>query len=187
MNLTNFKGHLLASHPKQPEATLRKGVILMIRHDESGAVGLQINKQFYDDTFTLSTVMKNLGLYTDTDQPLYYGGEDATNRIHVIHSLDWYTGSTIKVNREIGVSNDVSVLAAIAENEGPEYFRVVAGYKKWGRGKLELEMAGKEPYTAVNSWNFSPATIESVFDLDNIDQWHAVNDESTKLQISSWF
>ena len=187
MNLPNFKGYLLAAHPRQPEADLRRGVMLIIRHDDLGSIGIQINKQFYDDTFTLGTVMKNLGFYTDIDQPLYYGGDDATNRIHVIHSLDWYTGSTIKVNQDIGVSNDVSVLAAISENEGPEYFRVVAGYKKWGKGKLDLEVFGKEPYSVINSWNFAPATIESVFDLDNIDQWYKVVDDSTRIQIASWF
>jgi putative transcriptional regulator len=187
MNLSNLKGQLLASHPKRAEPALRKGVILVVRHDETGAVGLQINKQFHDESFTLYTVMKNQGLYTDLDQPLYYGGDDGPSRIHIIHSLDWYASSTVKINQNIGVSNDVSILAAISENEGPEYFRAIAGYTKWGRGKLDLEVLGQEPYSIVDSWSCAPASMESVFELDDIDQWYKVIDDSTKIQVSAWF
>lgn len=182
----NYKGYIIAAHPKRQEPTLRRGVVLILDHDRSGAIGLQINKPFLND-ITFETVMQNVGLHTDQDQPLYNGGVEAGNRIHVIHTLDWYTANTIKINDNIGVSHDVSVLAAISKNEGPDYFRVVAGFTRWLPGNLEGEVLGEDPWNITHSWSFVPATPELVFGNDDIDQWHKVIAESSKMQVSTWF
>jgi putative transcriptional regulator len=186
MILENYKGCLLAAHPQQPDSSLRRAVALIIAHDKTGALGLQLNKKF-DGDFTMLTVMENLGLYSDSDQPLYNGGPDATNRIHVVHSLDWSTRSTIKVTNQLGVSNDISVLAAISENEGPEYFRVIAGYTRWLPKHLEGEMQGTDPWSVTQTWSSVPANIENVFSLDDIDQWYRTIDDAGRIQIASWF
>jgi putative transcriptional regulator len=186
MILENYKGCLLAAHPQQPESSLRRAVMLVIAHDKTGSLGLQLNKKF-DGDLTMLTVMENLGLYSDLDQPLYSGGPDATNRIHVVHSLDWSTRSTIKVTNQLGVSNDISVLAAISENEGPEYFRVIAGYTRWASKHLEGEMRGTDPWSVIHTWSSVPANIENVFSLDDIDQWYKTIDDAGRIQIASWF
>jgi putative transcriptional regulator len=182
----NYKGYLLAAHPKRHDPIMRRSVMLILDHDSTGAIGLQINKPFTND-ITFQTVMQNVGLVIDYDQPLYNGGQESTNRIHVIHSLDWYSPSTIKVNDKIGVSHDVSVLTAIAANEGPEYFRVCAGFTRWLPGHLEGEILGEEPWNISHTWGFSPANVETLFGLDDIDQWHQVIGESSSLQVSNWF
>lgn len=182
----NYKGYLLASHPRRQEPILRRSVQLILDHDKTGAIGLQINKPFTND-ITFQTVMQNVGLHTDYDQPLYNGGTESTNRIHVIHSLDWYTANTTKVTDKIGVSHDVSILAAIAKHEGPEYFRVVAGFTRWLPGHLEGEILGEEPWAITSTWSFVPAEVETVFGNDDIDQWHRVIADASKIQVSSWF
>lgn len=182
----NYKGYLLAAHPKRQDPILRRGVMLIIDHDDTGAIGLQINKPFTND-ITFATVMQNVGLPTGVDQPLYNGGPESTNRIHVIHSLDWYSPTTIKITDRIGVSNDVSVLAAISKNEGPEYFRVAAGFTRWLPGHLDGEILGEAPWHITQSWSFAPADVETVFNLDDIEQWHTVIAESSRLQTSNWF
>jgi putative transcriptional regulator len=180
----NYQGYLLAAHPKRQESILRRGVMLVIEHDKTGAIGLQINKPYTND-INFQTVMENVGLSSDHDQPLYNGGPDATNRIHVIHSLDWYSPSTVKVTDQIGVSHDVSILAAIANNEGPEYFRACAGYWSWDDGELEQQLNLKKPNT--HRWELAPATLETVFECNELDQWHQCIDASTRNQVSVWF
>jgi putative transcriptional regulator len=182
----NYQGYLLAAHPKRQDPILRRGVMLILDHDQTGAIGLQINKPFTNEV-SFQTVMKNVGLSVDQDQPLYNGGIESTNRIHVIHSLDWYSPTTVKVTDYIGVSNDISVLTAISNNEGPDYFRVCAGFTRWMPRHLEGEVVGEEPWTINQSWSFIPATLESVFTLDDIDQWHKVIGESSRQQVASWF
>jgi putative transcriptional regulator len=182
----NYRGFLLAAHPKRPDPHLRKGVVLVLDHDQNGAIGLQINKPFTNDV-TFETVMRNVGLPCPRDYPLYHGGPEHANRIHVIHTLDWYSPSTVKVTDQIGVSNDISVLAAISESQGPECFRVVAGYTSWPPGHLLGEIKAEDPWTINHSWTFIPADIDMLFDRDDIDQWHNIISESGRIQVSSWF
>ena len=182
----NYQGFLLAAHPRRQEPLLRRGVVLVIEHDKTGAIGLQLNKPYTND-INFQTVMDNVGLTSPYEQPLYNGGPSATNRIHVIHSLDWYSPSTVKVTDKIGVSHDVSILSAIAHNEGPEYFRVAAGFTRWLPGHLEGEIAGEAPWTINHTWSFTPADCETVFELDDIDQWHRVISESSRIQVDTWF
>jgi len=182
----NYQGYLLAAHPRRQEPILRRGVVLIIEHDDTGAIGLQINKPFTND-LNFQTVMENVGLTSPHDRPLYSGGPTGSNRIHVVHSMDWSSPTTIRVNEHIGVSYDVSILAAIAENEGPEHFRVVAGFSRWLPGHLEGEVLGEAPWSIHHTWSFTPAEPEIVFGLDDIEQWHAVINESTRIQVATWF
>jgi putative transcriptional regulator len=182
----NYRGYLLAAHPKRPDPYSRRGVMLVLDHDTTGAIGLQINKPFSNDV-SFDIVMQNVGLHTDRDQPLYNGGPEATNRIHVIHSMDWFSPTTIKLSDKIGVSNDMSVLAAISENSGPDNFRVVAGYTKWLPGYLEGEIDGTAPWNINHTWTFIPPDAEILFGLDDLDQWHKIIAESGRLQIANWF
>lgn len=181
-----YAGYLIASHPKRQDPILRKSVMLILDHTKSGAIGLQLNKPFANEV-TLSNVMDNVGLHTSFDQPLYSGGTESTNKIHVIHSLDWYSPSTVHLTGQIGVSNDLSVLAAISENEGPEYFRVIAGFTRWLPGHLEGETLGEDPWNISHTWSYVPVNPDTLFGFDDVDQWHRVIADSGKMQVSSWF
>jgi|694.fasta_scaffold120044_3 putative transcriptional regulator len=186
MTEQNYRGNLLASHPKYPDPDLRKSVILVLDHDENGAIGLQINKP-YQNGVSFSTVMQNAGLYYDSDQPLFIGGQESSNRVYVIHSLDWYSPTTSKISDTLGVSTDLSILMAISQGEGPEYFQAVAGYTKWESNELEGEISGLEPWSSLHSWNYIPASLEVIFDIEPKDQWATVINISSRLQISTWF
>jgi putative transcriptional regulator len=182
----NYRGYLLAAHPKRPDPYSRRSVMLIVDHDSTGAIGLQINKPFGGD-LSFDTVMQNVGLHCDRDQPLYNGGPEGTNRIHVIHSMDWYSPTTIKLNDQLGVSNDLSVLIALSKDEGPEHFRVMAGYSKWLPGHLEGEILGEDPWNISHTWTYIPSEPEIVFGMDDIDQWHKIIGDGARMQVASWF
>jgi len=182
----NYTGYLLASHPKREDGILRRSTILVIDHDNAGAIGLQINKP-YNNNLSVESVMKNNGLTIPNDQPLYNGGAESTNRIHVIHTLDWFSPTTNKVTDQIGISSDLSILAAISNNEGPSYFRAIAGFTRWLPGHLEGEVLGEDPWTINHSWSCIQADPETVFGYTDIDQWHRVIGESSREQVANWF
>lgn len=185
MEFKSLKGQLLAAHPLRPDPVLRRAVLLITDHNFYGAVGLQINKPFTND-LSLSTVMANVGLTIDDDQPLYNGGVESVNRIHVLHSLDWFSSTTIKINKEVGISHDVSVLSAISLNEGPEYYRVIAGVTRWPSEHLDGEILGQDPWDVTHTWSSMPADLDTIFSYDEIDQWHKTIAQSSKLQTSKW-
>ena len=182
----NYTGYLLAAHPKRTDPILRRGTMLIIDHDASGAIGLQINKPYVSNV-TLNSVMNNVGLNVDNDQALYNGGPESTNRIHIIHTLDWFSPTTNKITDQIGISSDLSVLSAISEDEGPTYFRAVAGFTRWLPGHIEGEILGEDPWTINHSWSFIPAEPEIVFGYTDIDQWHKVITDSSRHQVANWF
>jgi putative AlgH/UPF0301 family transcriptional regulator len=157
-------------------------------HDElgAGAVGLQINKP-YISSVTLNSVMKNVGLSVENDQALYNGGPEATNRIHIIHTLDWSSPTTNKITDQIGISSDLSILTAISADEGPSYFRAVAGITRWLPEHLEGEILGEEPWDLYHTWSFVPAEPEIVFGYTDSDQWRKVIADSSREQVASWF
>ena len=182
----NYTGYLLAAHPKRTDPILRRGTMLIIDHDASGAIGLQINKPYVSNV-TLNSVMNNVGLNVDNDQALYNGGPESTNRIHIIHTLDWFSPTTNKITDQIGISSDLSVLSAISEDEGPTYFRAVAGFTRWLPGHIEGEILGEDPWTINHSWSFIPAEPEIVVGYTDIDQWHKVITDSSRHQVANWF
>ena len=182
----NYTGFLIAAHPKRTDTNLRRGSILIIDHDTSGAIGLQINRS-YTNNVTVDSVMRNIGLSIDGDQPLYNGGTESTTRIHIIHTLDWFSPTTNKLTEQIGISSDLSILTAISRHEGPTQFRAVAGFTRWLPGHLEGEILGEAPWNINQSWSFARAEPDLVFDYTDIDQWHKIIAVSSKQQVSNWF
>lgn len=183
MSNTNYFGYLLAAHPKRPYDLLNNSVMLIFKHEKSGALGLQINKPFTNGA-SLNSVMENLGMEsTFVDDPLYFGGENNGNRVYIVHTLDWFTSSTLKFNDSIGLSGDLSILTALSKGEGPSQYRAIAGYNLWNSGELEYEINSSD---ITISWSQIPATSELIFDSNSHDQWRNVISESSKLQVSSW-
>jgi putative transcriptional regulator len=182
----NYTGFLIAAHPKRSDSNLRRSAILIIDHDTSGVIGLQINRP-YTNNVTVDSVMRNIGLNIDNDQLLYNGGTESINRIHIIHTLDWFSPTTNKLTEQIGISSDLSVLTAISKQEGPKEFRAIAGFTRWLPGQLEGEILGEAPWNINQSWSFIRAEPELVFGHTDIDQWHRVIADSSKQQVASWF
>jgi putative transcriptional regulator len=182
----NYRGYILAAHPKREEPVLRRGTILVIDHDSAGAIGLQLNKP-YTNSISFNTVMQNVGLSVENDQPLYNGGSESTNRIHIVHTMDWTSPTTNKITDHIGISSDISVLAAIHQKTGPNHYRAIAGFTRWLPGHLEGEILGEDPWTINHSWSFVSAAPEIVFGYTDVDQWHKVIVDSSRQQVASWF
>lgn len=182
----NYRGYLLAAHPRRREAVYRHGVMLVVDHGNGGSVGFQINKMITEE-LSLQTVMLNMGIDSDVDAPVFFGGDEKPNRISVVHSLDWSSENTCAVTDYIGVSRDVSVLASLADGTGPEYFRVIAGHAKWKPGHLESEISGSGPWSTDLNWAITPASHDLVFLHTGLSLWHQVIRESTRLTVSEWF
>jgi len=177
------QGQLLAANPVNPADELCKAVILVLSHNPDRAIGIQINSPL--ENLTLQAVAGKLGIdYTGAD-PIWSGGPAGPTKIHVIHSMDWAGLSTVQINEEIGVTSDVSVIAALSRGDGPEHFRACSGFWIWEDGHLDrqLDVRSQEPYT----WELSAATRTSVFQGEGNMQWLAVLEDSAQLQIDNWF
>lgn len=184
--MINYTGYLLAAHPRRPQDFFSQGVILIFKHDATGAIGLQINRAFTTGA-SMTSVMENLGITANfDDDPLHMGGEHGGNRVYVVHSLDWYTANSLQIGPNLGVSGDISVITAISENQGPSQFRAIAGYNIWGPGELESELDGTGVDEITQEWSYVPATVDLIFDYNGVEQWRRVIDAAGQQQTARW-
>lgn len=180
----NYQGQLLVSNPLNPRDELSSSVILVITHNEKSSVGLQINNRI--SGLDLSTVAHGVGIWYDGQEPVYRGGNVGPNKIHVIHSQDWMGINSSPITDTLAITNDISVIAAISQNEGPEYFRACAGVWLWENGVLDsqMDMKNKE---MIHRWETLTPTINSVFDLDESEQWRRCLELSACSQVGLYF
>lgn len=181
----SYVGNILIANPKNPQDSLERSLILIVTDTEDMSLGLQLNKPMLETSLTL--ICDQMNIFIDSDDPVYYGGSLHSNKIHVIHSNDWSGFTTIKINNEISVTNDISVLTALAAGEGPEFYRACAGFCAWEAGKLDDQIKSKNN-KIKHRWEVVKATQDLVFDTgDGIDQWHKVLSQFAQQRISSWF
>lgn len=177
----DYKGKLLIANPIVDEPAHYKSAYVIIDNNESGTIGLCINKPVQSGAM-FSTVMHGMGLGFDyNDIPLYFGGFEVSNRVFIIHSNDWGGLTTKELNSEIRFTSDVSILAALSRGEGPEHFRPCIGYTRWAPGQLDLEL------TNSNVWSVTSASSRLCFHLDDIDIWSSSLVAVTKEQVNHWF
>ena len=182
---STYQGQLLVAHPHNPRDALYRSVILVVAHSDIMSVGLQINKPIAE--LTLQKVADTIGVWYSGDEVIYSGGNVGLNKIHVIHSLDWIGTTTVKLNEHVGVTNDISVLAALSAGEGPEHFRACAGYRFWDLNLLDSEISNRGTADSAYRWEVAPATIENIFCLDGARQWENTVADSVSNQVSNWF
>ena len=183
MTKNNLVGQLLVANPLNPKDGLDHSVILVLSHNSTTSLGLRLNCPA--KSLQLKTVFDQLGLYYQDNDPVYHSGNLITDKIHMVHSLDWRGLTTIELTPEIGVTNDISVLAAICKGEGPEYYRACAGVLTWADSSLVRQL---DPKTDTKfKWELAPADLVTVFQTDELEQWHKCIEASAKNQVNKWF
>jgi putative transcriptional regulator len=177
-------GKLLVSQPRNRDGHFARTTVLVAQHSLSGAWGVAVNR--VAKTLNMQAIMTAAGIEYGGNEPIYVGGPVEPTRVHVIHSLDWASSSTLKITDDIGITGDVSVLAAISANQGPQLYRAGIGLAVWSAGQLEGEQSGTDPWTPAHQWLVTDATVELCLTGGGEEQWqrainHCVNQKISEL------
>jgi putative transcriptional regulator len=119
--------------------------------------------------------------------PLYAGGPVEKTRVCLVHSNDWSSASTIEITKDVSITTDISVLAALVQGQGPSKFKIFCGISTWVTGQLEGEMKGVEPWLPQHRWLTAPADEHNVFDIDDQELWPALLAQAVTLEVKEWF
>jgi putative transcriptional regulator len=138
-------------------------------------------------TLNMQNIMAAAGIEYTGDDPIYVGGPVEPTRVHIVHSLDWSSASTLKITDDIGITGDVSVLAAIAMNQGPQLYRAGIGLAVWSAGQLEGEQSGEAPWTPNHQWLVTDASIELCLTGGGEEQWQRAINQCVNQKISELF
>lgn len=180
-----YAGNLLIANPTNPEDELSRAVLLCLSHTTDTSIALQINRM--NTETTLAMVARNLNIQYLGSEPLWYGGNIAMDKVHVIHSLDWKGLGTIALTNTIGVTHDVSVLIAIARQQGPTYFKACAGYWLFEEGRLDQHLSKERVPGDPFKWETLPANIENVFNTDHDIMWESCLQNSIESKVRYFF
>ncbi len=167
-------GQLLVAAPSIQDPRFKKTVIVMIRHDASGAFGLIINR--VAGRVKLSEFYKQLKIQAPEDAgeiSLHYGGPVDPLAVFVVHSTEKDFSPVFSVTGEIGVSPIDRILRAMARGAKPRRTVFTAGYAGWGPGQLENEMDRGDWYTAS-------ADADIVFDEKHETKWERAKSRRTR-------
>jgi putative transcriptional regulator len=161
----SLTGQLLVALPGMRDPRFRRTVILIVRHDRKGALGITINRPVGERS--LAALMRAMGDSTVTQARnvrIFAGGPVQPEVGFVIHSPDYGRQDTLAVNDEVAVTSSLEVLRDIARNQGPKKTLVALGYAGWSPGQLESELARDD-------WLVAPASGALVFDTPRERVW----------------
>lgn len=180
-------GQLLVANPLNPKDGLDHSVILLASNRSGPGMGLTCGIQLnnHGSSMPLRLIFNQFDLPYDGEEIVRYGGDITPDKIHMVHSLDWRGLTTTELAPGIGVTNDISILAAISRGEGPEHYRACAGFWSWSDQDLESQLDIKSK--TLHKWELAPANQQTVFDYDLLDQWHRCVEVSAREQVNRWF
>ena len=175
----SVKDFFLIATKKIKDSRFEKTVILMLEHDEKGAIGIVINKPM--GTISLGPLISQVEnksinkkqLY-DVKIPIYWGGPVDDHKILILHSKDYKNESTKEYNN-LSTSDDLATLVEIAEKKGPKKSLIVLGLAAWNIGQLDGEIE-------LERWTLSEIDEDLIFDMENKKKWlKAINNSFIRL------
>jgi putative transcriptional regulator len=161
----SLAGQLLVATPSMGDPRFAHAVIFMARHDNSGALGIVINKPVGERP--LASLLEALGdkeAGAEGSVRLFAGGPVQTDVGFVVHSADYRRAETIVVDARVAVTSTREILRDIARKQGPQKSLIAFGYAGWGPGQLDGEMA-------LRAWFTAEEDVGLIFDLDRAKVW----------------
>jgi putative transcriptional regulator len=171
---TSLAGQLLIASPSMGDPRFTQTVVLMARHDKTGAFGIVINRPVGERP--LASLLEALGekdAGVEGSVRIFAGGPVQRDLGFVVHSADYRASGTIAVDGRVAVTANRDVLRDIARKQGPKKSLIAFGYAGWGPGQLEGEMALRAWFTAEDDEGL-------VFDEDRDKVWDAAMKRRTQ-------
>jgi putative transcriptional regulator len=160
----SLTGQLLIAPPDMRDPRFDHAVILVVRHDHDGALGLVINMPAGERPLAeLLTAIGEKGT-GDAKAPVFVGGPVQPNVVLVLHSAEYHGSGTLAIDGKLAVTGDPQVLRDVAAKAGPQKSLLCFGYAGWAPGQLEAEMEH-------NAWFTSPQDPALVFDAPRDKVW----------------
>ena len=158
-------GKLLVASPQVTEAVFSHTVILIVEHNDQGALGIVINQPFEEKT--IGSLLDAFGKSDDSVQgkvQVFAGGPMEPGVGFIIHTIDYHRAETQPIDSHIAMTASVEVLRDIGHGKGPRKSLVAFGYAGWGPGQLEVELARHD-------WLTIPEDPALIFDDDRKKVW----------------
>jgi len=160
----SLAGQLLIASPDMRDPRFDHAVVLVVKHDRDGALGIVINRPVGERP--LAELLAAIGEKHEGDAkvPLFMGGPVQLDAVLVLHSAEYHVAGTLDVDGRVALTGDAQVLRDMAAKTGPQKSLLCFGYAGWAPGQLDAEMEH-------NVWFTAPEDPALVFDADRDKVW----------------
>ncbi|MDR0483920.1 MAG: YqgE/AlgH family protein [Alphaproteobacteria bacterium] len=163
ISLNSLTGKLLVSSPAISDNRFYKSIILITKHDSSGATGIVLNKI---SAHKFSHIIKSTNILIDETAVdlneqninIVLGGPVNSNNLFIIHSNDYQNNDTIKITDSIYMTNHSNIIEDIAKNKGAKNSIISIGCATWSANQLEYELLS-------NTWFILEPEKSSIFEI----------------------
>lgn len=163
-------GTLLIAPPSIKHHLWEQSAVLVTDIERSGnVVGVILNK---GSRMTISEFGSRLGADLDhISGILHIGGPDRQTSFSLLHSNEWKSKNTFRINEHFSISSDDDILSRFAVGDEPEYWRMFIGMCTWKPDDLESQMNGTKKSTTSIGWCKSTCDAELALDTELEDIW----------------
>ncbi len=162
---TSLTGQLLIAMPAMDDPNFAHSVILLCAHTDEGAMGIVLNQPLAKPSFDALLAQLDVQPVPPARQiQLCQGGPVDHGRGFVLHTSDWVSDASLRVDDRLALTASLDVLQEIAQGGGPKEGLLALGYSSWGPGQLDREMQ-------QNVWLSAPAKLDLLFDPDHETKW----------------
>ena len=134
-----YVGRLLVATTVLDEPTFRRTVVLVLDHNDEGAMGIVVNRPLDVD---VSAVLPDWQPYVTSPGRLFRGGPVQVDSALGVVAVPGDSAEPPGVRRILGSLGLVDLdTAPEAVARGVSGLRIFAGYSGWGPGQLEREVA----------------------------------------------
>jgi putative transcriptional regulator len=166
-------GKLLVASRGLSDPDFAKTVVLLVRYDEKGALGLILNRR---TDVPLSRVL-DLKAAKDRSDPVYLGGPVGPSAVFALFE------SSTKIEKAENIFGSVYLISdkglfeqTISARPDPRVFHVYLGYAGWTQDQLRAE-------AQLGAWFVFPADAATVFNSDPDSLWLQMI-QKTELQLA---
>ena len=161
----SLAGQLLIAAPTMGDPRFVHTVILLLRQNDTGALGIVLNHPI--EKRSVASLLDAVGDHetgVEGSLEVFAGGPVQPELGFVVHSPDYRRADTLAVGNEVAMTADKQILRDIGHQKGPKKALFAFGYAGWGPGQLEAELARHDWYTATGD-------PELIFDRDRATLW----------------
>lgn len=159
--MKSLRGHFLVASTQLRDANFYRSVVLLVQHDDDGALGLILNRP------TGKTVRDAMELVVDEptvcDDPIFLGGP-VRGPIAVVHTDEELGNVEIVPGAYYTVEDEL--VNELLQKDGIDR-RIFLGYSGWASGQLESELT-------AGGWQIAPATLADIF-TDPEQLWRLIS------------
>ena len=161
----SLAGQFLVASPSMGDPRFDRAVILMVRHDQNGALGIVINRPLGERPLAgLLELFGEKGSSAAGQVRIFLGGPVQRELGFVIHSPEYHRSGTLDEDGRVAMTSSREILGDIAANQGPKKSLIAFGYAGWAPRQLEGEMERRV-------WSIAPADEMLIFDEDREKVW----------------